>query len=384
LKSVLIYVQHLLGIGHLKRVELIAAALVKNNLSVTIISGGIGGLTLPLEKIKVVQLPGIKSDSGFSNLYDVEGNPVSEEMKEDRIKILLSTLRKAKPDFLLIETYPFGRRQMRFEIMPLIECAINTLPHKPILASSIRDIIQPKSPGKKTEEIVSTIDKYFDWVFVHGEEGIVNFEETFPQCTQFSNKLIYTGYVAQDLKSKPPSDIREKRIIVSAGGGAVGEDLYHHTLEAAKTNLGSTYQWHFLIGYNIPEQQFQRLLSSQNSNIRIDRNRPDFTDLLSQSKISLSQAGYNTVMDIVQSGAHGIVIPFEGIGEKEQLLRSQAFSNLGLLHVLRENELCVDSIIAAIENIEKSADETQYHSKQLSLNGASRTAQLIKKFIINK
>lgn len=384
MKSVLIYVQHLLGIGHLKRIELIAVELKKNNLSVTIISGGIGGLTLPLEKINIVQLPGIKSDSGFSNLYDAQGNPVSEKMKEERVKIILSTLRKTNPDFLLIETYPFGRRQMRFEIKPLIEHATNSLGHKPIIASSIRDIIHPKSPGKRTDEIVSMIDKDFDWVFVHGEESMVSFEQTFPQCKQFSNKLLYTGYVTQNIKPKTLSRVREKRIVVSAGGGAVGEDLYLCALETAKTNFGCTYDWHFLIGNNIPEQQFQAWLCSQNSHICIERNRSDFPDLLSQSSLSLSQAGYNTVMDIIQSGIQGIVIPFEGSGEKEQLLRSQSFSNLGLLKLIREKELCVDAIISAIKNIENSKTERRNHTQQLSINGASRTAQLIDKLIVAK
>ena len=37
----------------------------------------------------------------------------------------LDLWRRTRPHLLMLELYPFGRRQMRFELMPLLDAAIN-------------------------------------------------------------------------------------------------------------------------------------------------------------------------------------------------------------------------------------------------------------------
>lgn len=74
------YVQHLLGIGHLKRAATISQALRAAGFEVTLASGG-----APVEGMPVLQLPPAASDPSFRNLLDEEGKPVDEEIEvEDR------------------------------------------------------------------------------------------------------------------------------------------------------------------------------------------------------------------------------------------------------------------------------------------------------------
>ena len=68
------YVQHLLGIGHLKRAATISQALRAAGFEVTLASGG-----APVEGIPVLQLPPAASDPSFLNLLD-EAGPLDESL----------------------------------------------------------------------------------------------------------------------------------------------------------------------------------------------------------------------------------------------------------------------------------------------------------------
>ncbi len=118
---VFFYVQHLLGIGHLKRAAAIARALVEAGAEVDFVLGGapVAGIAPP--GARVVQLPpAIASDAQFTNLLDEHGDKVDERWKVKRKQALLDAFEAAKPDIVLLEMYPFGRRQFRFELLPLL------------------------------------------------------------------------------------------------------------------------------------------------------------------------------------------------------------------------------------------------------------------------
>ncbi|MDJ0980401.1 MAG: glycosyl transferase, partial [Kiloniellales bacterium] len=121
---VLFYVQHLLGIGHLKRAALICRALTKAGLETTLVSGGLPVPGLDIGGARLRQLPPLRSaDMSFSALLDEAGRPIDEAWQEQRRDLLLATFRELRPEALVVEMYPFGRRQMRFELIPLLETA---------------------------------------------------------------------------------------------------------------------------------------------------------------------------------------------------------------------------------------------------------------------
>ena len=115
--SVLFYVQHLLGIGHLARASRVADALVRGGFEVTMVTGGMPVAGFPGPGLHHVALPTVSSASeAFSGLVDAGGKPVDETFKQRRRDLLLDTLRDRRPDIVVLEAFPFGRRQMRFEL----------------------------------------------------------------------------------------------------------------------------------------------------------------------------------------------------------------------------------------------------------------------------
>ncbi len=61
--------------------------------------------------------------------------------------------------------------------------------------------------------------------------------------------------------------------------------------------------------------------------------------MLKGAELSISQAGYNTVCDILQAQCRSILVPFTAGGETEQSVRAARLEALGLAIALPENGL---------------------------------------------
>ncbi|TGV87729.1 glycosyl transferase, partial [Mesorhizobium sp. M2D.F.Ca.ET.145.01.1.1] len=112
--------------------------------------------------------PATSGDEGFSGLVDLQGTPIDDAFKKRRSEMLLRAFRDCRPDIVIVEAFPFGRRQMRFELLPLIEAIAATSP-RPLLATSVRDILQERVKPGRNEETVDLINRHFDLVMVHGD-----------------------------------------------------------------------------------------------------------------------------------------------------------------------------------------------------------------------
>jgi predicted glycosyltransferase len=121
---VLFYVQHLLGIGHLKRALTLGRALVHAGMDVTVVSGGDDVPVLDTTGLTFLQLPPVKAaDRQFSAILGPDGEELDEALKSTRRDRLLEIFAEIDPTALIIELFPFGRRAMRFELLPLIDAA---------------------------------------------------------------------------------------------------------------------------------------------------------------------------------------------------------------------------------------------------------------------
>ena len=176
---VMFYVQHLLGIGHLVRASRIASAMADAGQHVTMVTGGMPVEGFPGHRIDTIQLSPVRSkDSSFSGLIDESGRKVDEAGLASRRDALLKAFKAIEPECLVIEAFPFARRQMRFELLPLLE-NVARLPaaRRPLVASSIRDILQPKSP-ERDQATAQLVRQYFVLVLVHADRRLATLEET--------------------------------------------------------------------------------------------------------------------------------------------------------------------------------------------------------------
>ncbi|MDH3694653.1 MAG: glycosyl transferase, partial [Gammaproteobacteria bacterium] len=199
--SVMFYVQHLLGTGHIRRIALIARAVAAQDIKVVVASGGFPVKNLDWGEATVWQLPPIRArDSGFSAIVDENGSEIDVVFKETRRDQLLACFNEAKPDVVVIETYPFGRRQLRFELMPLLE-VMHSQESSPKLICSIRDVLQLKKE-KRRQETLQIINHYFDAILMHGDASFIALGDSFPEANDMRCDVVYTGYVTDEAESQ--------------------------------------------------------------------------------------------------------------------------------------------------------------------------------------
>jgi predicted glycosyltransferase len=366
---VFFYVQHLLGIGHLKRASILSGALREAGFSVTLVSGG-----APVPGIDVdSQLPSASAaDISFKTLLDDAGQPVDDAWKRRRASALLDVWRAARADVLLVELFPFGRRQMRFELLPLLEDATRLAP-RPLIVCSVRDLIQ--SRAERETDTAALAKRYFDHILVHGDPRLAPFERSFGAAARLEGMLHYTGYVVA-----PAAQAIEggAEVLVSAGGGAVGRRLLESAMLAREQTLLRGATWRVLAGINCSDADWRALQRHAKGGIVLERSREDFGTLLANCALSISQAGYNTVAETLQARVRAVLVPFAGGGESEQTLRAQLLAERGATVMLDESALTVDNLAEAVNH---AARAPRPPADLVDLDGARRSAELLRSWL---
>jgi predicted glycosyltransferase len=369
----LFYVQHLLGVGHFRRAMALARACEAAGIEVILASGG-----RPVEGIapagRLVQLPPVESaDSSFATLVDESGRPIDDAWRDRRRDALLDLFAKARPDLLLIEQFPFGRRAFRFELMPLLEAA-RTGPRRPVVACSLRDVLVAKSDPRRQAEMIALAQDSFDRVLVHGDPAVIPLEASFPAAAALADRITYTGYVLDSAVAASPAVADgHDEILVSAGGGAVGRPLIEAALAARPLTQWRDRPWRVVTGPGMSERDLAALRASLPEGVLLDRVRPDLPALFARCHLSISQAGYNTVMELLSVRARTLVVPFAEASETEQTLRARRLAALKLIDVIETAALDPATFAAAIDR----AAARERPVVDLHFDGAAQTARIL-------
>ena len=170
----------------------------------------------------------------------------------------------------------------------------------------------------------------------------------------------------------------ESDVLVSAGGGAAGLHIYRAAIHAAKNDKENL--WRLLVGHNIADSAFAELIAIKSDNVVVERNRSDFRAVLKASTVSLSQAGYNTLVDVLRTGVASVLVPYAKDGEEEQTLRAKKFAAFGRAVVLEEDSLDPTSMLVAVADA-RALKEVDKRLLSLSIDGASQTALSVKQML---
>jgi len=377
--SILFYVQHLLGIGHMQRTLRLADAVAREGIDVTLVSGGEPpGAPIRAGSAHIVQLAPIRArDATFKELVGLDGQPVDEKLQRARRGVLLAAFASARPNAVVIEAFPFGRRAFRFEIEPLIEAARSRC-SRPRMLCSVRDIVVIPDEASRHRDIVDRVRADFDFVLVHGDPTFIPLEASFPAAWEIADRLIDTGYIGDpDQADGADETLGANEVLVSVGGGAVGSTLLSTALEARRRGCLANLTWHLLAGPNLPEHAFGTLAGALSEDVVLERYRQEFPEMLRRCRVSVSQAGYNTVLDILAAGARAVVVPFASERETEQALRAERLAACGVLELLAETQLTPARLAQTVER----AIRRDARTISVDTGGARRSAHLIANMI---
>lgn len=370
--NVLIVVTHLLGTGHLARALTLARAVQEAGDSVTVISGGMPAPQLDRGDVPLVQLPPLRSDGvNFTRLLDTTDTLANDAVFADRSTVILDTFKQTQWDVIITELFPFGRRVLRAEFTALLEAA-RARPSPPLICASVRDILAPPSKPEKADKTHALIDQYYDAVLVHSDPQATPLDISWPVSDALATKLHYTGFVAP-LKAPPhPARLGAGEVIVTAGGGAVGAPIFEAALDAA---AHSTLPWRLLIGGHTAQDVVKSLSARAPANVVVEHARPDFREMLNHAAACLCMCGYNTALDVLQSGVPAVFVPFDAGTEVEQTLRANALATLDGITVLPTSQLSGRRVMQALDQVRA---EPKRATCQIRFDGAAETGGILR------
>lgn len=372
---VLFYCHHSVGMGHLVRTIALIKALV-SDFDVTLLSGGRfpDSIVLP-DGISFVQLPVVKYNSAKSLVAADDDRDVQTVMKE-RAHIVKQTFISVLPDFIITELFPFGRLEFLGDLLPTLRIA-NRQNKKVFVLSSNRDLLEPSTVSMSVFPgfVKSVCNTYYSGVLVHSDPVICRMEDTFEQAGIIEPPIYYTGFVCKE-KAKGNGTEGRTGVIASFGGGAVGFPMARLIVAAyVEHGFGDGVPLKVVAGPLFPAEQYKELLLMAEGveRLTVVRHVENLLEELSSTAASISQCGYNTTMEILQTGVPALVIPYENETNSEQVVRAKKFAELSLLRYVR-----FDGLTASV--LAEEVRETlafKPHTSAIDLNGAENTRDIL-------
>ena len=376
--SILFYCQHSLGIGHLVRSMALAAGLTER-FRVVFLNGGPlpEGIKLAAG-VETLDLPPLGLDSG-GRLVSRDSRYSVDRARHLRREIILDTFRTLRPQIALIELFPFGRKKFADELLPLLDEASKAGPSRPLVVCSLRDILVSRRQ-EHDDRAVATANRYFDAILVHSDPEFARLEESFHACSKLTTPIHYTGYVSPArVADRNSHGVRHRRIVVSAGGGLVGYPLLRTAIEASVALRDENVEMKVIAGPFLPEQSWQSLCAAARGQegVHLVRSVPGLCDEMRAAAASVSQCGYNTSLDILQSGVPALVVPFADDSEDEQMKRAERLERLGAIRVLDQQQMNAARLAGEIRALLRFTPQTP----ALDLNGARNSAGILERLL---
>ena len=378
--AILFYCQHSLGMGHLVR-SLALAETLAERFRVMFLNGGRlpKGVVIP-DGVQVINLPPLGIDD--ANQLVSHDKRISVERALDRRKKMIRTcFENLRPAVILLELFPFGRKKFAIELRPLLETA-RSPETRSLIVCSLRDILvsQRMNQQKYDDRAAMMANQFFDLVLVHSDPSFAHFDESFHSTVSLKVPVVHTGFVVP--RNRPAATVEKpaKRIVVSAGGGIVGESLLRTAIEALDHFEGDPeVEMKVIAGPFFPDEAWTTLRAETRGKpqLTVVKHVSNLCDELRSAAVSISQAGYNTCLDILRAGVPALLVPFARGNENEQHKRALRLQRLGAARVLHQDNLNPARLATAI----RESMNIEMAKPQLDLNGAERSAQIIESML---
>ncbi len=332
------YCQHSVGIGHLVRSSALAARLA-DAFDVVFLNGGAVPPGLPFPSaVERVDLPplGMRDDGTLVSLSPSLDVPGALATRRDT---MLRLLRERRPDVVLVELFPFGRRKFGPELLPLLETARSGAIGRPLIVCSLRDLLVNARPNQQAfdDRAGEVCDRHFDLVLVHTDPAFARLEESFRPSMPLRATVEYTGFLTRGDDTTASRPGPRDGVLVSAGGGQVGDALFRaavaaHDINWPRLGLATT----IVAGPFAPAAVVGELqaAASVRAGLTVLPMVPSLAPLLARARASVSQCGYNTALDVLRSRVPALVVPFAAGRENEQSRRADRLVERGLLRAL--------------------------------------------------
>ncbi|MEI8181137.1 MAG: glycosyltransferase [Desulfomonile sp.] len=354
IKRILVYTHNSIGLGHAFRTLAVITGMKKWRPDIDFLV--ISGTSIPQiffrEGIEVIKLPSIKLD------IDRKDSPMQsryllgfelEEIFDFRQTMIMSSFDFFQPDALIIEHNMTGQMS---ELIPLLmkKWMRKGGPMDFTLVHICRGImkwvpllrIPYQNPRHRSESI--NIGALYDFMYVLEDRKVIDINKQFlGNDPDLEKKITYLGKITNKVQEELCGRCEtfehfglpdRKTILISLGRNDRVSDLSLKLLELFScTGLNDLYQVVMVIDPYLDEGVARALQCHPlSTKVRFLNFVPDLVDLVHHSELVISRAGYNTVNEILLTGARAVIVPeSHGGGEQELRAKSAKAPNISVL-----------------------------------------------------
>jgi len=354
---VALYSHDTMGLGHIRRNQLVAHSLASSPLrpDILLISGTNEArhLVMPRGADRVV-LPALyKGHDGAYRSRHLR-LPLGELIAL-RQSIIDGALDAFQPDVFIVDNVPRGaageldepldrlRRQGR------CRCVLG-----------LRDVLdEPVAIQREWHERHNdrTIRRYYDAIWIYGDSEVYDTVREYSFASDIADMARYTGYLDQRVRldytrgHHVPGGFggrpRQPFVLCTVGGGQDGERLADAFMSA---QLPDPLEAVLLTGPHMPRSVYRRLkaAAAKRERIRVVDFLAEPAALLADADCVIAMAGYNTVSEIVSFGKRALVVP-RVAPRKEQLVRARRMQELRILDMLHPDRVTPQALAKWVE-----------------------------------
>lgn len=338
-----LYSHDTMGLGHLRRNLLIACSLADHPIDaeVLLISGAKEACHFALRcGVDAVTLPALAKDlNGNYSGRHLRWN--CQSTTELRSKIIAATLDAFDPNLFIVDNVPRGTRNELDRSLSALRQRRSTqciLGLRDILDDP--EVVEQQWVERDTRRV---IERHFDETWIYGDPFVYDTISNYSFDTRGMNQTIYTGYLDQRQRLSSPLPAlegaeTEKSIVLCVVGG--GQDGGALAKAFAAATIPRDSHGVLITGPYMPSDDRSeiRRLTADRDDITLIENMVEADQYIAIADRVVAMGGYNTTCSILSFEKASLLVP-RITPRREQWIRAERLSDLGLLTAIKPNDL---------------------------------------------
>jgi predicted glycosyltransferase len=257
-------------------------------------------------------------------------------------------------------------------------------------SSGLRDIIDDPAVVRAEWRMAAneqTILDYYDAIWVYGDARVCNPALEYGFRPEVADRLRFAGYLDQrerlsfagngDKSLLRKLNLPPGRLILGAVGG--GQDGARLADAFTRAQLPPATNSVLLTGPFMPLRTRARILhrAERNPRLRVLEFVREPAVLLDHADRVVAMGGYSTTCEILSFDKHALIVP-RVKPRREQFIRAQRLTDLGLVHSIHPDELTADRISAWLA---RDLGAPPNASSQLDFSGLRRVPELLRELL---
>lgn len=345
---VALYSHDTMGLGHIRRNQLIAMALAAPPLSATVllITGVREGGAFPVPAgIDSMVLPAYRKDA--DGAYSSRSLAIGiEQLVSFRADVIDLALKRFQPDLFIADNVPGGALD---ELLPALERMRRDGGTRTVLG--LRDILDCPDAVRRewaARGNFATIRAFYEQVWVYGDAAVYPTAQIYGFPADIAERTTYTGYLdpfrssARRITMRPVEADGRQVVLCSVGGGQDGFALARAFVEAP---MPAHMRGLIVTGPLMDREHREALLHAMQGrdDVALVDGVCDVVPMLQHADRVVAMAGYNTANEILASRRPALFVP-RSVPRTEQLIRARRLEELGLAACLSDREASPQAI----------------------------------------